>query len=36
MIEKTPMLIPEIVKVERSLLAPNAFQAILISSQVFI
>ena len=35
MIEKTPMVIPEVVKVERSLLAPNAFQAILTSSQVF-
>jgi len=35
MIEKTPMAIPEVVRVERNLFTPNAFQAILISSQVF-
>src|SRR5258708_24380254 len=36
MIEKMPMVMPDVVSAERSLLAPNAFQAILTSSQFFI
>src|ERR1700730_3189317 len=36
MMEKIPMVIPEVVRMERSLFTPNAFQAIFTSSQVFI
>ena len=35
MIEKMPMVIPEVVKADRSLFTLNAFQAILTSSQLF-
>src|ERR1700692_4726509 len=34
-IEKMPMVIPKVVRVERSLFTPNACQAIFTSSQVF-
>ena len=35
MIEKMPIVIPDVVRAERSLFAPNAFQAILAISQLF-
>ena len=35
MIEKMPIVIPEVVRADRSLFTPNAFQAILAISQLF-
>ena len=35
MIEKMPIVIPDVVRAERSAFAPNAFQAILAISQLF-